>query len=101
SYARTIWATVPHLGQGLKLYGLGDVVTQPGFRHKGYGGLVVDEATTHIKSDREADAAVLRAEPKLGSFHQRSGWGYVPGLRVATGESSEGAAGATIPMVLF
>ena len=101
SYARTIWATVPYLGQSFKLYGLGDVVTQPGFRHKGYGGCVVGEATTHIRSDREADAAVLLTEPKLEPFYRRSGWDYVPGLRVATGESDECGAVATIPMVLF
>ena len=101
SYARTIRATVPHLGQSFKLYGLGDVVTQPELRHKGYGGRVVDEATTYIKFAREVDAAVLLTEPKLEPFYRRSGWDYIPGLRVETGESGECAAAAIIPMVLF
>ena len=101
SYARTIWATVSHLGRSFKLYGLGDVVTKPGFRRNGYGGRVVNEATTHIKSDREADAAVLLARPELGGFYRRGGWDYVPGLRVATGEEDECAAGGTFPMMLF
>jgi hypothetical protein len=38
SYARTIRATVSHLGHGFNLYGLGDVITKPGFRRHGYGG---------------------------------------------------------------
>ena len=98
SYARTIWTTVTHLGQRFKLYGLGDVVTKVGFRHKSYGGRIVREATAHIKSDREADAAVLLTEPKLEMFYRRSGWDYVAGLRVVTRECD---AGATFPMMLF
>jgi predicted N-acetyltransferase YhbS len=101
SYARTIRATVPHLGQSFKLYGLGDVVTRPGSRRKGYGGYVVGEATTHIKSDPEADAALLLTGPKLEPFYRRSGWDHVPGLRVATGGSDECAAAATTRMMLF
>lgn len=101
SYARTIWAMVSHFGLSFKLYGLGDVITKPGLRHKGYAGRVVGEATAHIKSDREADAAVLLTEPKLEPFYRRRGWGYVPGLRVATSEYGECAAGAAFPMMLF
>lgn len=101
SYARTIWAAVFHLGQSFKLYGLGDVITRPEFRHKGYGGRIVEEATTHIKSDRAADAAVLLTEPKLEPLYQRSGWGYVPGLRVATGEYDGCIAWESFPMMLF
>ena len=100
SYARTIWAAVSHLGQNFKLYGLGDVVTEPGFRHKGYGGRIVREATSRIKSDREADAALLLTEPKLEAFYRRCGWAYVPGLRVAASEYGE-CAGTTFPMMLF
>ena len=101
SYARTIWAAVLHRGHSFKIYGLGDVVTRPEFRLKGYGGYVAEEATTHIRSDREADAAVLLMEPKLEAFYRRSGWEYVPGLRVVTSEYDECAAGETFPMVLF
>lgn len=98
SYARTIWAMVTHLGQSFKLYGLGDVITKPEFRYKGYGGRIVREATTHIKSDREADAAVLLTEPKWEMFYRRSGWDYIAGLRVVTSECDERAI---FPMMLF
>jgi predicted GNAT family N-acyltransferase len=102
SYARTIWAPVAHVGQSFKLYGLGDVVTRPGFRQKGYGGRLVEEATTHIKSDREADAALLLTEQRLEAFYRRAGWRYVVGLRVATAEHGECAAAWTaFPMMLF
>jgi predicted GNAT family N-acyltransferase len=101
SYARTIWAMVSHLGQSFKLYGLGDVVTEPKFRRKGYGSRIVEEATTHIKSDREADAALLLTEPSLETFYRRSGWKYVPGLRVMTGEYDECSIGTTFPMMMF
>jgi len=101
SYARTIWETVSHLGQSFKLYDLGDVITQPEFRRQGYAGRIVEAATTHIKSDREADAAILLTEPKLEALYRRSGWESVPGLRVATGEDDEYAAGVTFPMMLF
>jgi len=92
---------VSHLRQSFKLYGLGDVITKPDCRRKGYGGQIVEEATTHIKSDRDADAAVLLTEAKLEALYQRSGWGYVPGLRVTTGEYDGFAAGETFPMMLF
>jgi GNAT superfamily N-acetyltransferase len=101
SYARTIWAAVPHAGRSFKLYGLGDVITRPEFRRHGYGGRVVREATTYIKSDQEADAAVLLTEPKLEAFYGRSGWEYVRELRVATGGGGERGEEATIPMMLF
>jgi predicted GNAT family N-acyltransferase len=99
SYSRTIWAMVSHLGQCFKLYGLGDVITRPEFRQQGYGGRIVEEATTYIKLDPDADAALLLTEPKLESFYRRSGWDSVPGLRVTTSE--EYSERATLPMMLF
>ena len=100
SYTRTIWATVFHRGQGLKLYGLGDVVTRPEQRQIGYGGRLVEEATSHIRRDEEADAAVLLTEPTLEQFYRRYGWEQVAGLRVATGDS-QGTAVAPFAMMLF
>lgn len=101
SYARTIRATVSHLGQSFKLAGLGDVITKPEFRRNGYGRRIVEEVTSHIQSDREADAALLLTEPKLEAFYRRSGWSIVPGLSVATSEYDESASDEVIPMMLF
>ena len=101
SYARTVWARVTHLSRGLKLYGLGDVVTAPGLRGSGYGSRVVREATAHIRSDREADAAVLLTGPELEAFYRRCGWEAVPELEVRTDEYDEHHRGASLPMMLF
>jgi predicted N-acetyltransferase YhbS len=97
SYARTIRTTVTHRGQNFVFYGLGDVITQPESRQRGYGGRVVAEATAYIHSDREADAAVLLTTPKLEAFYNRSGWECVPGLCVTTSEADE----SSFPMMLF
>lgn len=101
SYARTVRARVTHLGRGLKLYGLGDVVTAPGLRGSGYGSRVVREATAHIRSDREANAAVLLTGPGLEAFYQRFGWEAAPELEVRTDEYDEHHRGDSIPMMLF
>ena len=101
SYARTIWAMVPHLGQTFKLYGLGDVVTDPEFRRRGYGRRIVEEATIHIKSDRKSDAALLLTQPALKDFYRQIGWEYVPGLRVLTGEYGECGIEVTVPLMMF
>ena len=101
SYARTIRATVSHLGRSFNFYGLGDVITRPGFRRRGHGGRVVEEATAHIKSDVEADAAVLLTGRTLEAFYRQRGWEYVRGLRVTTGEGGACPADAIIPMMLF
>lgn len=101
SYARTIWATISHIGQSFKLYGLGDVITKPEFRHRGHARRVVEMATIHIKSDRKADAGVLLTEPKLEPLYRRSGWKYVSGLRVKTGEHSGCATVESFPMILI
>jgi predicted N-acetyltransferase YhbS len=101
SFARTIRATVSHLGRSFILYGLGDVITAPEWRRHGYGGRVVEEATAHIKSDREADAAVLLTGRELEAFYGQRGWECVRGLRVITSEGDGCAAEAAFPMMLF
>jgi hypothetical protein len=101
SYARTIWARVTHLGQDFKLYGLGDVVTAPEVRGLGYGSCVVKEATSHIKSNREADAALLLTEPRLEGFYRQSGWESVPELVVITDEYKVHNRSDSLPMMVF
>lgn len=101
SYARTIWAHVTHRDQRLKLYGLGDVITLPGYRHRGYANRMVQEATAHIRSDPEADAALLLTESGLEGLYRRSGWQYVPGLRVESSGREGREASDAVAMMLF
>ena len=101
SYARTLWMTVAHNDQHFKLYGLGDVITVPEYRHRGYAGRIIAEATAYIRSDPEADAAVLLTRPQLEALYRRSGWESISGLRVTTGEYDAHEARDTIPMMLF
>jgi predicted GNAT family N-acyltransferase len=101
SYARTIWATVAHQDQHFKLYGLGDVITVPKYRRKGYGSRIVQAATAQIWSDPKADAAVLLTKPELAALYQQSSWEYVPGLRVASDEYGGYEASDVFPLMLF
>jgi len=100
SYGRTIRAWVPYGGRTLKVYGLGDVVTAPEWRRSGYGARIVEAATARIRSDREADLAVLLTEPALESWYGRHGWARVPGVRVRTGEYEDAESAGALPMFL-
>jgi hypothetical protein len=61
----------------------------------------VREATAHIRSDSEADAAVLLTRPGLEAFYRRCGWETVPELEVRTDEYDEHQRGDSLPMMLF
>lgn len=101
SYARTIWVWVEHGAQRFKLYGLGDVLTVQQYRHKGYGSRIVREATAHIRSDPEADVALLLTRHELAGLYQQSGWEHIHGLRVVSGEDEGREASDAFPMMLF
>ena len=101
SYARTMWASVSHVGTALKLYGLGDVVTRPEARRRGYARWLVGESTSHIEFDVDADAALLLTAPELEALYRKCGWDRVPGLRVVTGEHGRISEATTIPCMIF
>lgn len=101
SYARIIWMTIPHQGKNYKMYGLGDVFTFPASRHKGYGSRVVSSATNFIRTDSEADMAILLTEPGLEKFYQLSGWDHIPDLRLLTGEKANPQIRDDFAMMLF
>ncbi len=101
SFARTIWARVTYCSQELKLYGLGDVVTVRSQRRKGYGAMVTQAATAHIKADADADAALLLTQPELERFYAQWGWVHLPQLRVVTEEADDPGAEPPFVMLLF
>lgn len=77
-----------------------DVVTAPAWRRSGNVGRIVEAATAYIRSDSEADLAVLLTEPALESWYGRRGWAEAPGLRVRTGEYEDARSAGVLPMFL-
>jgi GNAT superfamily N-acetyltransferase len=99
AYARTIWMHVPWCGTDLEIYGLGDVVTARPARSRGFGSDVVEAATARIRSDCDADAAILLTTPQLVAFYVRDDAGIV-GRRAAVvlgdGHGHTGASGRRV-----
>jgi predicted N-acetyltransferase YhbS len=101
SHARVSWIEMEHSGQRYKLYCLGDVLTYPGFRRKGYGAKVVAAATDLIRQDATADAAILFTDPELGGFYGQSGWEHIPGFSYILGNPAEPVNYNAFAMMLF
>ena len=59
SYASLIWTDLDYTGIRYRCYGLRSVFTFRGFRRRGYGGQVVQAATTLIQQKRDADIGLL------------------------------------------
>jgi predicted N-acetyltransferase YhbS len=80
SYGRTIRAVVDQVDNRLTVYGLGDLVTRPDVRRKGYGSQITEAATAHILKQDDADLAVLLTDPAMELFYARHGWRHAPGV---------------------
>jgi predicted GNAT family N-acyltransferase len=101
SYARVNWVNVAHAGETYRLYCLGDVFTYPAFRKKGYGQQVVAAGTDLIRSDPEADLAILFTDPELAAFYAESGWRHIPTLKAAVGDLAKPDPYDAFAMMLF
>jgi predicted N-acetyltransferase YhbS len=101
SHARVSWVLMEHAGQTYKLYCLGDMLTYPAFRHRGYGQQVVKAATDLIKADATADAAILLTDPELEGFYGQSGWEHIDGMAVLKGSRDEPIDYDSFAMMLF
>lgn len=100
SCAAAVWRMVDVAGEPYKTFGLGDVMTYPAFRKKGYGQRVVAAATDHIKQQPDADLAILWAEPSLESFYNRHGWAHPTDFTVTKGALDDPRP-TDFPMLLF
>lgn len=100
TYGRILWMTVSSSRMPLKLYGLGDVVTAPVARRRGYARRVIEAATRRITSDPTADAAILFTKPEVQSLYMSFGWESIPSLVVQTAETAD-AGFDTVPMLLL
>ena len=98
SHGRLIWVELEHAGERYRMYCLGDVLTYPAFRKRGYGSQIVAEATRIIQSDPRADAAILFTDPTTTPFYAALGWEALPMLRASYGHptSPEPAQGTAM-----
>lgn len=101
SHGRIIWIELDHSGQRYRLYCLGDVLTYPAFRKRGYGAQIVKAASRLIGDDPRADAAILFTDAAKASFYAAQGWEAMSTLRASYGHpvASEPAQGTA--MMLF
>jgi GNAT superfamily N-acetyltransferase len=77
SHASASEVEMEHAGERFRMGGLGNVMTFPAFRGRGYGNRVVEAATQHLRSS-DADVAALFCGAQRVPFYQRSGWSVVP-----------------------
>lgn len=101
SHARVVWVPFEHADQTWRLYCLGDVFTYPAFRRRGFGAAVTAEATKRIKSDPEADLAILFCDPDNAAFYARHGWAAAPQLRATKGFGQDRETQEGLPMLLI
>jgi GNAT superfamily N-acetyltransferase len=100
SSARVTWVPFTHDGHEYRLYCLGDVFTYPAFRRQGLGEAVTTAGTSLIRSDADADLAILFCDPSLAGFYARHGWEGAPGLRAEAGDGADGYRLEGLPMLL-
>lgn len=84
SYAAIFLREVRHAGTLYRLAGLGNVLTYPSFRQRGYGGRVVHAATDALDASG-ANVAALFCVPALIPFYARHGWEPLPAAHTTSG----------------
>jgi GNAT superfamily N-acetyltransferase len=74
-----------HGGRTWNVWGLSSVFTYPTHRGSGFGEQVVAAATSHIRSQPDADFALLFCGERVKSLYLRQGWEHLPAIRVTFG----------------
>lgn len=95
------WVSIEHQGQSYKLYGLGDVLTYPAFRKRGFGRAVVNKATEIARQDPAADLALLWTAQQNFAFYQQCGWEMMPDVTVLHGSADDPTVEEETPFMLF
>ncbi|MBN3526637.1 GNAT family N-acetyltransferase [Paenibacillus apiarius] len=75
SHVAVPWKYITHGGVTYKAYGLSEVMTNPPYRHRGFGVKLVKEAASYIE-ENEPDIGIFTCEPSLVSFYTQGGWEY-------------------------
>jgi GNAT superfamily N-acetyltransferase len=100
SYARLVWVPLAHAGQTWRLYCLGDVMTYPAWRRRGYASTAIAEATRLIRDDPAADLGILFCDAQVANLYAAHGWSAAPALRATKGlDAREPQQG--LPMLLL
>jgi predicted acetyltransferase len=92
--------TVRHAGSPYTIGGLGNVLTYPGFRRRGFGRIVVGVATDYLDAST-ADVGCLFCAPKLIPFYSACGWIPVTDAHTMTVEEDRLQAIDGIRMMRF
>lgn len=90
SYGRAIRADVEIDGKRYRIWGIGDIVTDPARRDQGWGSRIASAATDVIRSDLEAALGLLITSPSDDRFYAAHGWQHEPDLRLITDEDPNG-----------
>jgi GNAT superfamily N-acetyltransferase len=101
SHGRVIWVDFGHAGERYRLYCLGDVLTYPAFRRRGYGGEIVAAATRLIREDPVGDAAILFTDQETTPFYAAHGWEPIPALTATYGHPVAPEPALGTAMMLF
>jgi hypothetical protein len=101
SHGRVIWVDVEHAGQHYRMYCLGDVLTYPAFRKRGYGAQIVAAGTRLVLDDPKADAAILFTDPATTPFYAAHGWEAMPSLTASCGHPVAAEPAQGTAMMLF
>lgn len=100
SYAATMQVTVCHTGAAYRIGGLGNVLTYPGFRRRGFGGVVVRAATEHLDASN-LDVGCLFCAQNLVPFYGTFGWVPVTEARTLIGREDASRATDEMRMMRF
>ena len=100
SHADVSEHVITHRGETYKLRGVGEVMTDPGFRRAGHGQRVIAAATDYIRST-DADLGMLFTMPELESFYGSSGWVTVDTQGIAFGDPDQPRFDDAYVMMLF
>ena len=83
-YAAIMRLLIRHADEEFDTWGLGNVLTFPPYRRRGYARQVVGAATAHIDGSA-ADVAILFCIPGNVPFYAASGWTALAGARTLVG----------------
>lgn len=84
SHVAVPWKYIKHEDHTYKVFGLSEVMTNPSYRHQGFGLKLVKEATSYI-SKSDADIGMYTCQPALVSFYTQGGWEHIQNTNLIGG----------------